>query len=40
MDAVVSQFGQPRRVSLASNNGIYNRQTSHARDFADHVMDL
>src|ERR1035438_2512485 len=40
MDAVIPQFGQHRRVSLAREDRIYNRQTSDACDFADHMVDL
>src|ERR1022692_913064 len=40
MDAVIPQFGQHRRISLAREDRIYNRQTSDACDFADHMVDL
>ena len=39
-DARVAQFGQHHRIPLSGDDGIYNRQPGHARQIADHVMDL
>ena len=40
LDAIVPQFYQHRRVSLPRKNGVDNRQSGHAGDFTNHVMDL